>query len=38
MNLNVLFAHQWFSFWNSAMQATFADSLYYGGVTNTDLN
>lgn len=37
MSLNV-FAQQRFSFWNSAMQAIFADSLYYGGVMNTDLN
>jgi len=31
----VLFAQQWFSSWNSAMQAIF---LPYGGVMNTDLN
>ncbi|KAM9426457.1 exocyst complex component 6B isoform 2-T2 [Pholidichthys leucotaenia] len=29
---------QWFSSWNSAMQAIFAQSLSYGGVMNTDLN
>lgn len=37
MSLNV-FAQQRFSFWSSAMRATFADSLYYGGVMDTDLN
>ena len=37
-SLNVLFAQQWFSSWNSAMQAIFAQSLSYGGVMNTDLN
>ncbi|KAI3370477.1 hypothetical protein L3Q82_025233, partial [Scortum barcoo] len=35
-SLNVLFAQQWFSSWNSAMQAIFAQSLSYGGVMNTD--
>ncbi len=37
-SLYVLFAQQWFSSWNSAMQAIFAQSLSYGGVMNTDLN
>ena len=33
----VLFAQQWFSSWNFAMQTIFVQSLSYGGVMNTDL-
>lgn len=32
-----LFAQQWFSSWNAAMQDIFAQSLSYSGVMNSDL-